>query len=134
MTNYFLFFLKKPKQKNEKDWNLLSSLFFKKSDPSILKFKWFNSLKPSYTQSKWTPKQDHHILRLLRQFYPNAFQQEKSNTTSNVCWSKMSYELSKITINPSEFKTDKKIKERWNNHLNPCVKKYLTKNYRTILR
>ena len=123
-TTFCFFLFSSNNQKIEKDWNLISSLLFTHSNAFILKFKWFNYLKPSYTQSKWTPQQDHHILRLLRQFYPNLFQREESkDATSNVCWSKISYELSKITINPCEFKTDKKIKERWNNHLNPFVNK-----------
>ncbi len=94
------------------------------SNAYLLKYKWFTSLKPSLTQAKWLQIQDDHLIDLMHQYNPLKFKAPALNINSNtISWSKISYELNKITVFAKDFKNNKKCKERWNNHLNPFVNK-----------
>lgn len=95
------------KHLSEQDWKTISAFIPSKST-SGAQFKWLQMQKTSVTNQPWTKDEDQILIKLVQQYGKS--------------WSNISKQLYNGTGNRF-FRTAKQCRERYNNHLDPNIKK-----------
>jgi len=83
----------------------------------FLKYRLLSSLKTIFLDSKWTQQQDHLLFQVMFQLYPSLFIPQTQTVIRNINWSVVSFEFNRTVFSFEGFKSNRKCKERWNNHL-----------------
>lgn len=93
---------------DDNDWVHISAILG--VETKILKNKWLVMVKPQVKNAPWTQEEDSILKSLI----------DPSEKNHN--WTQVATRLAELTQN-SSFRNAKQIRERWNNYLNPTLKK-----------
>ncbi|KAL4441111.1 hypothetical protein ABPG74_002061 [Tetrahymena malaccensis] len=96
------------KSMDDNDWVHISAILG--VETKILKNKWLVMVKPQVKNAPWTQEEDSILKSLI----------DPSEKNHN--WTQVATKLAELTQN-SSFRNAKQIRERWNNYLNPTLKK-----------
>jgi len=72
-------------------------------------------------QCYWTLRSDKLLVQIIKSLYPQLL---GTNTQINVKWRTVGMDFCRKIGDFNAFKTNKQCKERWQNHLNPHLKKF----------
>ncbi|CAK93472.1 unnamed protein product (macronuclear) [Paramecium tetraurelia] len=108
VLKYFEFIKKNDLNPSEDDWHYLSNVLG--VTEQLLNLKWISMLKTNLKMAPWNPEEDEILQSLI------------TDPNENKNWTQITIDFNRI--NPAKIvRHAKQIRERWNNYLNPDLKK-----------
>ncbi|CAD8090572.1 unnamed protein product [Paramecium primaurelia] len=108
VLKYFEFTNKSDLNPSEDDWHYLSNVLG--VTEQLLNLKWISMLKTNLKMAPWNPEEDEILQNLI------------TDPNENKNWTQITIDFNRI--NPAKIvRHAKQIRERWNNYLNPELKK-----------
>ncbi|KAF8783400.1 Transcriptional activator Myb like protein [Argiope bruennichi] len=85
----------------ESQWETIANLFPDRSDVQCQQ-RWYKVVNPELVKGPWTKEEDEKVIELVKKYGPKK-------------WTVIAKHL--------RGRIGKQCRERWHNHLNPCIKK-----------
>ncbi len=102
-------------RKNDKEWDKVADIFPGRSAEQC-KLRWQSLLKMNLSKAPWTQEEDEILIQVINDKGPKK-------------WKEIAIELNKRLGNLKVFRQGKQCRERWINHLDPTINRYIFEEY-----